>query len=143
MNKTFKTVLITLAVVFVVLFAVVWIFGEDSPAVDDPSLTSSDSTTAPSIEETEGSSGNDQPALTKEEITVILNYDIFDWTPLDKQGRMKIAQSIITLWATKGVDNKVTSEELVGYINDNLYDQAIIFDVACEALQTDPSQFYE
>lgn len=146
MNKTLKTVLITLAAVFVVLFAVVMIFGED---------TSASSGSASDIEEnsllesniSQSDEGDAQISIvseiSQEEYEAAIAYDVFDWNIADDQGKIKIAENIMRIWDAKGSVYGMTAEDLVVYINQNLSDQANIFEIACIAVQIDPQPYFD
>ena len=134
MNKTVKTVLITLAAVFFVLVAIVMIFGEDTDAPDSSSPNAEESVLADSDSSLsdEGSEAiNIDAGISQEEIDRTLAYDVFDWNGADDQGKLKIAQDIMRVWDANGSDYSMTAEELASYINQNLYDQANIFEIAC------------
>lgn len=115
MNKTLKTVLITLAVTFVFLVAVVMIFGEDTPA----------------------------PAakMSQEVYAATLAYDIFDWNRADEQGKIEMAKNIISIWNESGNSCELSAKDLAAYISQNLHDQANVFEVACIAAQIDPQPY--
>lgn len=144
MNKTLKTVLITVAVIFVLLFALVMLFGEEASA---PSDIAPDA--GPNSIEFDAASANAQAPISsdaeisEEEYKKALAYDVFDWNMADDGGKRAMAEAILRVWDAKGANYAIQVEELVAYIDANLYDQAIIFEVACVAAQIDPLPYYE
>ena len=142
MNKTVKTVLITLAAVFFVLVVIVMIFGDDPAAPDNSSSDVGESTLAVSDTSSSDESNeviNNDAGISQEEMNQTLAYDIFDWNGADDQGKLKIAQDIMRVWDANGSTYSMTAEELANYINQNLYDQANIYEIACTAEQSAPS----
>ncbi|MEM1485965.1 hypothetical protein V6615_14005 [Oscillospiraceae bacterium PP1C4] len=163
MNKTFKTVLITLAVTLVILFAVVMIFGEDTSTPTGSSSDTQKSASAESQEILANTSPNSEknvpaeigrapadnnapesPAaeISKELLQTTLAYDIFDWNMADEQGKAAIAKDIIHIWNAGGNIYEMTAEDLIAGINNGLHDQANIFEVACVAAQIDPLPYF-
>lgn len=161
MNKTFKTVLITLGVTFVVLIGVVMIFGEDKSAAagntaPNPKENISASQAAPAeavpaSEAAQVSASQPEPLpsepptveLTEEMLRTALDYDIFSWNATDAQGKTEIVRDIMRVWDAGGIYYDIPEEGLVEYIGQNLYDQANIFEVACTAAQIDPLPFFD
>ena len=162
MNKTLKTVLITLGVTFVVLFAVVMIFGEDNTAAagniapnpkenvsDSSQVTSAEVASASESAQVAADQAEAVPAesptaeLTQELLKTTLEYDIFSWNMADAQGKVEIARNIMLVWDASGIYYDMPEEGLVEYIGQNLYDQANIFEVACTAAQIDPLPFFD
>lgn len=162
MNKTLKTVLATLGVTFVVLFAVVMIFGEDNSAAGENTTpnpkedvsVSSQVAPAEAISSSEAAQvAADQteavPAespmveLTEEMLKTALDYDVFSWNMADAQGKIQIVRDIMCVWNASGSYYDMPEEALVEYIGQNLYDQANIFEVACTAAQIDPLPFFD
>lgn len=161
MNKTLKTVLITLGATFVVLFAVVMIFGEDNSAAagnTGPNLkqsVSAASQTAPadvapaseptSIAAEQSEEVPPEPPtieLAEEMLKTALDYDVFSWNAADAQGKIEIVRDIMCVWDASGNYYNMSEAGLVEYIGQNLYDQANIFEVACTAAQIDPLPFF-
>ncbi|MDF3004438.1 MAG: hypothetical protein K0S22_910 [Oscillospiraceae bacterium] len=161
MNKTLKTVLITLGATFVVLFAVVMIFGEDNSAAAGntaPNLkqsVSAASQTAPadvapdseptSIAAEQSEEVPPEPPtieLTEEMLKTALDHDVFSWNAADAQGKIEIVRDIMCVWDASGNYYNMSEAGLVEYIGQNLYDQANIFEVACTAAQIDPLPFF-
>lgn len=161
MNKTLKTVLITLGVTFVVLFAVVMIFGEDNSAAAGnieptskenvsvsqvvPSEVVPASEAAPVAASQSAILPSEPPTveLTEEMLKTALEYDIFSWNATDAQGKIEIVRDIMRVWDAGGIYYDIPEEGLVEYIGQNLYDQANIFEVACTAAQIDPLPFFD
>ncbi|HWP52166.1 MAG TPA: hypothetical protein VN626_10770 [Clostridia bacterium] len=155
MNKTLKTVLITLGATFVVLFAVVMIFGEDTstPArrTDDikesASISSQESPSelASSIEIPAKIIAPESPAVevSEELLKATLAYDIFDWNMASEPEKVEISKTIMSIWDTSGGYYEMSAEDLAAYIDQNLYDQANIFEVACVAAQIDPLPYFD
>ena len=145
MNKTVKTVLITLAAVFFVLVAIVMIFGEDTDAPDSSSPNAEESVLADSDSSLsdEGSEAiNIDAGISQEEMNRTLAYDVFDWNGADDQGKLKIAQDIMRVWDAGGNVYSISAENLVAFINENLQDQANIFELACTAENIDSSLYF-
>ncbi len=150
MNKTLKTVLITLAVTLVFLIAIVMIFGEDRSAPVVPSSQASGNIPADaplntdknsSIASSETSTNNITEDLSKEMYAATIAYDIFDWNKADEQGKIEIAENIMRVWYANGSTYSMTSKDLVTYINQNLSNQANIFEIACIYAQIDPQPY--
>ena len=160
MNKTLKTVFITLGATFVVLFAVVMIFGEDNSAAagnTGPNLKQSVSAASqtapadvapasePSIAAEQSEEVPPEPPtieLTEEILKTALDYDVFSWNAADAQGKIEIVRDIMCVWDASGNYYNMSEAGLVEYIGQNLYDQANIFEVACTAAQIDPLPFF-
>lgn len=160
MNKTLKTVFITLGATFVVLFAVVMIFGEDNSAAagnTGPNLKQSVSAASqtapadvapasePSIAAEQSEEVPPEPPtieLTEEILKTALDYDVFSWNAADAQGKIEIVRDIMCVWDESGSYYNMSEAGLVEYIGQNLYDQANIFEVACTAAQIDPLPFF-
>lgn len=161
MNKTLKTVLITLAITFVILFAVVMIFGEDNSAANGNIGPQEDVSAASQAVPTEAApaseadsadvapvseaipAGNSAVKLTEETLKTALDYDVFSWNMADGQGKIEIVRTIMHVWDANGSYYDMPEEELVTYIDQSLYDQANIFEVACTAVQIDPLPFFD
>ena len=160
MNKTLKTVFITLGATFVVLFAVVMIFGEDNSAAAGntaPNLKQSVSAASqtapadvapasePSIAAEQSEEVPPEPPtieLTEEILKTALDYDVFSWNAADAQSKIEIVRDIMCVWDESGSYYNMSEAGLVEYIGQNLYDQANIFEVACTAAQIDPLPFF-
>ena len=145
MNKTVKTVLITLAAVFFVLVVIVMIFGDDPVAPDNSSSDVGESTLAVSDTSSSNESNeviNNDAGISQEEMNQTLAYDIFDWNGADDQGKLKIAQDIMMVWDAGGSVYSISAEGLVEFINQNLQDQANVFEVACTAENIDSSLYF-
>lgn len=150
MNKTLKTVLITLAVTFAFLFAIVMFFGEAPTAPDPPSsqgavtpANASISTGADTPIEADSASEDTDNMPSPEQYQITLAYDVFDWNLADEQGKAEIAEAIISVWAAYGDSYDQDTKALVTYISQHLYDQANIFEVACVAAQIDSLPYFE
>lgn len=148
MNKTLKTVLVTVAVTFVILFAAVMIFGEDTSNPKSKASNLQNVTPATSNEEPAKELEQDGPGteVTIEMISKIINYDVFDWNGADEQGKIKIAKEIISFWAAKGNSYELTVEDLVVGIEQEIQqdpNQANVFEKACIVAQIDPHAFFE
>ncbi|MPM92290.1 hypothetical protein SDC9_139425 [bioreactor metagenome] len=151
MNKTLRTVLITLAVTVVFLFAVVMLFGEDQTVPASTSSHGSENILADAQmkegadtqievkEKPESAAGT----LSQEQYAAALAYDVFDWNSADEKTKADMAESIISVWADYGDSYEQSAKELVTYIGQHLYDQANIFEVACTAAQIDPQPYFE
>lgn len=133
-NKTLKTVLITVGVM---LFAIVVL----ALLMDDSDNSTSDAPATGIIEEPQ-----DTPKeVTLEEFQKILSYDIFDWGMEDDQGKLRIAEEIISIWAEDHINYNYTYDELVDAINQELAvenEQANIFEKACIAAKIDPVPYF-
>lgn len=168
MNKTLKTVLITLAATLVFLIAVVMIFGEDTPSPADSTTQEAknveavaekteQNTSTKCEEATASSTANNikkntaksttakstTAGMSKELYDATIAYDIFDWNGADEQGKVKMVKDIIKIWNESGSSCEMTATDLVEYINQNLSDQANIFEVACMAAQIDPLPYFK
>ncbi|MEG0541472.1 MAG: hypothetical protein RR528_04020 [Angelakisella sp.] len=148
MNKTLKTVLITTAVIFVILFAVVMIFGEDTSVSTPPSEASQQSTAVAADQEPAKEPDPAAPAevVSDEMFAKTVNYDVFDWNGTDEQGKIKIANDIISVWVASGNAYERTAEDLAAGIKQELQrdsDQANVFEKACIAAQIDPLPYFE
>ncbi len=144
MNKTLKTVLITIAVTFVILFAVVMIFGEDTSTPNSQASGLQNGTPAVSNQE----HGQDSPVteISEEIIAKTLNYDVFDWNGADLQGKVNIVDDITNLWTAKGKSYNLSLSDLLAGIDQEIQqdpDQANIFEKACIVAQIDPLPFFE
>ncbi|MFZ2538866.1 MAG: hypothetical protein WAX04_08180 [Oscillospiraceae bacterium] len=162
MNKTLKTVLITLAITIVALFAIIMIFGENT-SIPMGSSSNIEKNSSPESEESpgnaslntdesssiaaNGTSSSDNstksPAadVSEELFAKAVSYDVFDWNMADDQGKNEIIENIMRVWDANGSDYALTSKDLVTYINQNLSDQANIFEIACIAVQIDPQPY--
>ncbi|MEG0853125.1 MAG: hypothetical protein RSF82_04590 [Angelakisella sp.] len=152
MNKTLKTVLITTAVIFVILFAVVMIFGEDTSVSTPPSEALQQSTAVAADQELDKEPDKEpDPAapaavVSDEMFAKTVNYDVFDWNGTDEQGKIKIANDIISVWVASGNAYERTAEDLAAGIKQELQrdsDQANVFEKACIAAQIDPLPYFE
>lgn len=148
MNKTLKTVFITITVTFVILFAVVMIFGEDTSTSNSLASDLQDGASATSNQDPAKDLEQDSPGteVTVEMISKIINYDVFDWNGADEQGKTKIAKEIINFWAAKGNSCELTVEDLVVGIEQEIQqdpNQANVFEKACIVAQIDPQAFFE
>lgn len=148
MNKTLKTVLITVAVIFVILFAIVMIFGEDTSTPKNPASYLQKGTSATSNQEQtkEPEQDSSEEVVSEEMIAKTLNYDVFDWNGADLQGKVKIVDDITNLWAAKGKSYNLSLTDLLAGIDQEIQqdpDQANIFEKACIVAQIDPLPFFE
>jgi len=147
-NKTLKTVLITVAVTFVILFAAVMILGKDTSTPNSQTSNLQNVAPATSNQEPAKEIEQDSPGteVTIEMISKIINYDVFDWNGADEQGKIKIAKEIINFGAAKGNSYELTAEDLVVGIEQEIQqdpNQANVFEKACIAAQIDPQAFFE
>ncbi|MFZ2537906.1 MAG: hypothetical protein WAX04_03275 [Oscillospiraceae bacterium] len=149
MNKTLKTVLITTGVIFVALFAIVMIFGEDNLTPTSPSTDLAESSTLESDNNAPLKTDDKEspvPEVSKEVFEKTVSYDIFDWNMADDKGKMEIVEAIITVWAANGNVYEQTPEDLLAGIKQELQkgiEQANIFEKACNAAQIDFQPYYE
>ena len=167
MNKTLKTVLITMVMTIAALIILIMLFGEDTPAAPGASAQASASwspsgreepkeppTATAEPEEQHSGEASEPPAaesgqpdspsgLSDEEYSQVLGYDVFDWNGADDKGKIEIARKIIKVWEEAGAYHQRNAQELAEYIDLNISDQANMFETACIAEQIDPLPYFE
>ena len=157
MKKTLFTVLITLAAAAIVVLVVVLIVNNNKAKPSETtsdlqqSTTSTELHTTPSVSDEaaseESTTSFDESDLiyagmTREELYTIIGKDIFDWNAADDEAKAAIIEDIHRVWNESAEEYSLSVADTIEYVNSNLYDQCIIFDLACAGEGIDSSAYH-